>query len=105
MEDKHSFICGLMDYYAGILSPRQREVLEMYYYDDLSLAEIAENIGITRQGVRDTVKHGEEALESFENTLGLMKKNTQITESAEKIKKLTEDDRIKELAQTILEVL
>jgi RNA polymerase sigma factor (sigma-70 family) len=63
MEDKHSLICELVDYYAAILSPRQREVLELYYYEDLSLAEIAENLGITRQGVRDAVKHGEEALE------------------------------------------
>ena len=98
MEEKHSLICALLDYYAAILSPRQREVLELYYYEDLSLAEIAENIGITRQGVRDTVKHGEEALEGFENALGLMKKSKLVTESAEKITKLTEDEHIKELA-------
>jgi predicted DNA-binding protein YlxM (UPF0122 family) len=105
MEEKHSLICGLLDYYAAILSPRQREVLELYYYEDLSLAEIAENLGITRQGVRDTVKHGEEALEGFENALGLMKKSKLITESAEKIAKLTEDEHIRELARNILEVL
>ncbi len=105
MEDKHSLICELLDYYAAILSPRQREVLELYYYEDLSLAEIAENLGITRQGVRDAVKHGEEALEGFENALGLMKKSKLITESAEEIAKRTEDEQIKKLAQNILEVL
>lgn len=105
MENKHSLICGLLDYYAAILSPRQREVLELYYYEDLSLAEIAENLGITRQGVRDAVKHGEEALEGFENALGLMKKSRLIAENAEEIAKLTEDERIKKLAQSILEVL
>lgn len=105
MEDRHSLICELLDYYAAILSPRQREVLELYYYDDLSLAEIAENLGITRQGVRDAVKHGEEALESFENALGLMKKSKMIAGSAEEIARLTDDEHIKQLARNILEVL
>ncbi len=105
MEDKHSLICELLDYYAAILSPRQREVLELYYYEDLSLAEIAENLGITRQGVRDAVKHGEEALEGFENALGLLKKNRLISESAGEIARLAQDEHIKELAQNILEVL
>jgi len=105
MEKKHALICELLDYYAAILSPRQREVLELYYYDDLSLAEIAENLGITRQGVRDAVKHGEEALKGFENALGLMKKSKLISSSAEEIEKLTDDEHIKQLARNILEVL
>jgi len=102
MEDKRALICRLIDFYAGILSVRQREVLELYYYEDLSLAEIAENIGITRQGVRDTIKHGEEALIAFEEALGLIKKNAVINQTARKIIELTDDERIKALASEII---
>lgn len=102
MEEKHSVICRLIDFYAGVLSKRQREVLELYYYEDFSLAEIAENLGITRQGVRDAIKHGEKSLFKFEDKLGLIKKNTAISESAREIIELTDDQRIKTLADNIL---
>lgn len=49
----------LLDYYGMVLTEKQRNILTEYYNDDLSLAEIAENYGITRQGVRDAIKHGE----------------------------------------------
>ena len=52
----------LLDFYGDVLTEKQREMMEQYYNDDLSLSEIAENFGITRQGVRDAVKHGEAAL-------------------------------------------
>ena len=48
----------LLDYYGMVLTEKQRNILTEYYNDDLSLAEIAENYGITRQGVRDAIKHG-----------------------------------------------
>ena len=47
----------LLDYYGMVLTEKQRNILTEYYNDDLSLAEIAENYGITRQGVRDAIKH------------------------------------------------
>lgn len=102
MEEKRAVICRLMDFYAGCLSARQREVLELYYYEDLSLAEIAENLGITRQGVRDTIKHGEEALEAFEKNLNLIGKSTAISDAARSILNITEDERIKALVNEIL---
>ena len=46
----------LLDYYGMVLTEKQRNILTEYYNDDLSLAEIAENYGITRQGVRDAIK-------------------------------------------------
>ena len=52
----------LLDYYGMVLTEKQRNILTEYYNDDLSLAEIAENYGITRQGVRDAIKHGEATL-------------------------------------------
>ncbi|HBR32901.1 MAG TPA: DNA-binding protein [Clostridiales bacterium] len=105
MEEKRAEICRLMDFYAVILSARQRELLEMYYYEDLSLSEIAENLGITRQGVRDTLQHGAAALLTFEKTLGLIKKSTAINEAAGQIIELTDDERIKSLAGEIMTII
>ncbi len=61
----------LFDLYGGMLTERQRAIFDMYYNDDLSLAEIAENAGITRQGARDAVVHAEETLRACEEKLGL----------------------------------
>ena len=54
----------LLDFYGPVLTDKQRVILTEYYDEDLSLAEIAENLGITRQGVRDAIKHGEAALDN-----------------------------------------
>ena len=64
----------LFDIYGSMLSEKQSYALEMYYCDDLSLSEIADNIGITRQGVRDQIKHAEDELDNLESKLGLVGK-------------------------------
>ena len=61
----------MLDFYGEILSERKRTVLDLYYNDDLSLAEIAQEIGISRQGVRELLKKAEEELRFFEEKLGL----------------------------------
>ncbi|MCI8387802.1 MAG: DNA-binding protein [Clostridiales bacterium] len=68
----------LLDFYGELLSDSRRETAEMYYNDDLSLAEIAENIGITRQGVRDSIAKAKTQLYSFEEKLGLVNKMREI---------------------------
>ena len=65
----------LYDTYSPLLTDRQREIMELYYNEDESLAEIAENTGITRQGVRDWIKKTEAQLESFESALSLSRRN------------------------------
>ena len=60
----------LLDFYAGLLTERQRELCEYYYNDDLSHTEIATLTGITRQGVRDGLKKAEEILANAEAALG-----------------------------------
>ena len=55
----------LLDFYGEVLTPKQREMLNQYYNDDLSLSEIGENFGITRQGARDAIKHGETTLKGW----------------------------------------
>lgn len=68
---KNLDIVPLFDLYGGILTPKQRDFLDYYYNDDLSLAEISENEGITRQGVRDAIKNAEKKLLETEQALGL----------------------------------
>ncbi len=65
----------LLDYYGPVLTEKQRAILTEYYDEDLSLAEIAENYGITRQGVRDAIKHGEATLTEMEKNLGYAEKD------------------------------
>jgi predicted DNA-binding protein YlxM (UPF0122 family) len=62
----------LYDYYGGLLGERQNRVFSMYHEDDLSLAEIAELTGVTRQGVHDALKRAEARLAEYEETLGLV---------------------------------
>ncbi|MCL2106485.1 MAG: DNA-binding protein [Oscillospiraceae bacterium] len=67
-------IALLLDFYGELLTPKQREFLEYYYNEDLSLTEIAQNEGITRQGVRDAVKRAEHALTEMEARLALARR-------------------------------
>ena len=81
MFEKDLNISYLLDFYGELLSERKRAVMDMYFNEDLSLAEIAEQIGISRQGVRDIIKKSEEDLHFYEEKLGLAKK-LQAVESA-----------------------
>lgn len=66
--------CMLLDFYGSLLSERQQQVMELYYNQDLSLAEISEQASITRQGVRDAVKKAEQILEETERKLSLVER-------------------------------
>lgn len=70
--DKNVEISCLFDFYAEFLTQRQQLFLDWHYNQDLSLAEIAEQEGISRQGVHDALKRGESSLYEMENKLGLM---------------------------------
>ncbi len=67
-------ITFLLDFYGDMLTDTQREVVEAYYNEDLSLAEIALDRDITRQGVRDAIKRAEQQLLEMEERLGLAKR-------------------------------
>lgn len=64
----------LFDFYGDLLTQRQKEFYDLYYNDDLSLAEIAENYDITRQGVRDIIVRAEKTLEDIEEKTGLIQR-------------------------------
>ncbi|MBR4555426.1 MAG: putative DNA-binding protein [Ruminococcus sp.] len=69
--NKNLATSDLLDIYGQLLTEKQRDMLELYYNDDLSLSEIAEHYEISRQGVHDSIKRGEETLEEYEKILGL----------------------------------
>lgn len=75
----------LLDYYGALLTEKQRDFITLYYEEDLSLAEIAENEGITRQGVRDSIKRAEALLLDTEEKLGLANKLKNLDEALDKI--------------------
>lgn len=71
----------LADFYGEMLTDNQRKFIEYYYSDDLSLSEIAQNEGITRQGVRDAVKRAETQLYDMEKKLGFAERTRKIAEA------------------------
>lgn len=84
----------LLDYYGAVLTEKQRTVLDEYYNDDLSLAEIAENYGITRQGVRDAIKHGEATLTEMESKLGMARRAAAVHADLERLGELVSEIRV-----------
>ncbi len=118
---KNLEISVLLDFYGDMLTEKQRDFIGYYYNDDLSLAEIAENEGITRQGVRDAIKRAEAQLFDMEEHLGLARRFEQmragldeIIDCAEKITALNMEGslshdindasrRIREIAQSLRE--
>ncbi len=81
MFEKNMKIAYLFDFYAETLDPHIAGALQSYYEDDLSLAEIAAEVGISRQGIRHLIKKGEEQLIYLEEKLGLAKKHQELEEA------------------------
>lgn len=86
MFEKNLELGYLLDFYGELLSERKRTVMDMYYNEDLSLAEIAAEIGISRQGARDIIKKSEEELIFFEEKLGLAKKLQGVSQKVNELK-------------------
>ena len=81
----------LLDFYGEVLDEHTRSILRAYYEDDLSLAEIAEEIGISRQGVRDIIKKTESELFFYEEKLGLAARLLEVEARADALCRLAED--------------
>ena len=81
----------LIDTYGACLTDKQRSVLEMYYFEDMSLGEIAELEGISRQGVRDSIKRGEATLHELEDQLGFATRFGELGEYTRAIRKSAKD--------------
>lgn len=89
MFEKNMRIAYLLDFYEDLLDPHIRGVMRGYYDDDLSLSEIAEGEGISRQGVRHLIKKGEESLEFFESNLALAKRHEELSLCAERLERVS----------------
>lgn len=90
MFEKNLKIGYLLDFYGELLSERKRSVMDMYYNEDLSLAEIASEIGISRQGARDIIKKSEEELLFYEEKLGLAQRLKSVEICADQLVKISE---------------
>ena len=103
--EEHVKISMLCQIYGKLLTEKQYEFLDNYYNHDLSLSEIAENMGITRQAVRDNIKKGENKLFEFEEKLGIMnktlKQEKQITKILSELKEIQSKFSDKEVIKII----
>ncbi len=85
MFEKNLAVSDLLCEYAAVLSDRHRELLDFYYNQDLSLAEIAAEVGISRQGVRDGIKKAEEELFFLEEKLHLWQRAISLRAAAKQL--------------------
>ena len=106
--DKKIEISMLWQIYGALLTEKQKEYIDYYYNEDLSLAEIAQNDGITRQGVRDIIKKGEKKLFEYEEKLLFMKKTMnqekQIENILAQLNKIHEDSSDEKVNNILEEV-
>ena len=98
----------LLDFYGELLTEKQAEALDLYYNQDLSLAEIAGDMDVSRQGVRAFIKQGEAHLLEFEEKLGMAKRFAEINKLVksieEDIKDLPDCDKARVLSEKIEEI-
>jgi len=81
----------LYDYYGSFLTEKQADIFDLFYNEDLSLSEIGEHLGITRQGVRDSLKRGEEILTNMEEKIGMVRKTNGIMRATEILKDISNE--------------
>ncbi len=106
MFDSITEVSLLYDFYGQLLTEKQRQVIELYHEENLSLSEIAKEFDISRQGVHDALKKAEQALAEYEEKLGLVKRfadtMTQINEIDERLLKLiAENKENKDLTESL----
>ena len=94
MFEKNLNVGYLLDFYGELLSERKRTVLDMYYNEDYSLAEIADEIGISRQGVRTVIKKAESELFFFEEKLGLASKLLSVEKYSDSLCRLADEHKL-----------
>lgn len=98
----------LFDYYGELLTQRQRDCLDMRYNQDMSLGEIAQELGVSRQGVFDTLNRGETLLRNMEEKTGFLRRDEAVHRAAQEIAQAakaleqTENPEVARLAKRIL---
>ena len=87
----------LLDFYGELLTEKQRECFDLHYNEDLSLSEIAEQSGISRQGVWDNIRRAEAALQSIEEKTGLIRRFSESRREMESLARQAE--RLAEISE------
>ena len=111
MFEKNMKLAYLLDFYGDALESRTQSIMRAYYEDDLSLSEIADGEGISRQGVRHVIKKAEEQLEFLEEKLGLASHYEELELAVKKLDAVKEilnnygDEKSLEAAITLSEVI
>lgn len=100
--DKNIHVSMLLDIYGKLLTDKQYDVIDLYYNQNLSLSEIAEELGITRQGVRKSLVDAENKLFDFEEKLYFLKEKLERQELVEKLIKVVNDKEVITKLQKLL---
>ena len=102
MEKKDKLYMSIYnDYYSGLLTEYQSQLISMYYDEDLSLLEMGERLSISPQGVRDALKRAEKTLEELEAKLHLVKKSEATKSLLEKLSSKVDDNDKKEIDEVL----
>ena len=94
----------LYDFYGELLTKHQKEIYEQFVLEDLSLSEIAENAGISRQGVHDLIKRCNKTLEGYEAKLHLVEMFLSINKKVKELETLLEQEDETELVKNIRQI-
>ena len=95
----------LYDFYGDLLTDHQKYIYESYVLENLSLAEIADEAGISRQGVHDTIKRCNTLLDDYEEKLKLVDRFLKIKDNVARIQKCDDIETARSIAQEILDIL
>ncbi|HIY02387.1 MAG TPA: YlxM family DNA-binding protein [Candidatus Blautia faecipullorum] len=95
----------LYDFYGELLTERQQQVYETVVLEDYSLSEVAEELGISRQGVHDMIRRCNHTLEEYEGKLHLVEKFIRIRDQIRKIQKIADACQMQEIADISNEIL
>lgn len=101
--EKTNRMNALFEFYSTLLTEKQMNYIELYYADDLSLGEIAEEYGVSRQAVYDNIKRTEKLLETYEKKLHLYSNYIVREEMIEEIKQIMIEEKIEK--QNIIDLL
>ncbi len=100
--DKNIKVSLLLEIYGSLLTDKQQDLLDLYYNQNLSLSEIADDVEITRQGVRKILVDGEKKLFNFESKLHVLEKKLRNEKIIEELIKETEDIAVKDKLRQLM---
>ena len=98
-------ISELFDIYGGLLTEKQQDIFRLYFYEDLSLSEIAEEQGVSRAAVHDALKKSERALKEYEGIMGVRKKKLIAEKALTKVMAKVEADGREDISKSLRKIM